>query len=110
MTPPGLPCRRCGVTAGKMTVLWKAAPNGSLAPYAAQCRPRCPKSTPARQDKPAQARTRTAIRPGLCPACGFDIVPGDVIAGAEGQSFHYECSPNETSRDRTWQRAGDATG
>jgi hypothetical protein len=36
-----------------------------------------------------------------------DIIPGDVIAGAGDQAFHYECSPNETSRDRTWQRGRD---
>jgi hypothetical protein len=46
----------------------------------------------------------TAIRPGKCPACTWDIVPGDVIAQVAGQRYHYECGPAETARDRTWQR------
>jgi hypothetical protein len=46
----------------------------------------------------------TAIRPGKCPACTWDIVPGDVIAGVGGQHFHYECAPSETARDRSWQQ------
>jgi hypothetical protein len=90
-------------------VLWRAAPDGSLAPYAAQCRPRCPRSTPARK-VPQAARARTAIRPGLCLACERDVVPGDLVAGAGDQSFHYECSPNETSRDRSWQQERTRTG
>lgn len=87
-----------------MTVLWRAAADGSLAPYAAQCRPRCQHNTPARQDRPQAARTMTAIRPGRCPACPRDILPGDVIARIGDSSYHYECAPAEASRDRTWQQ------
>lgn len=109
MSADGLPCRSCGAVTGNPVVIYGRDAVGALVPKAAKCRGRCAGSDPVRRGKPspvktARTRTRTAIRPGLCPACGFDIVPGDVIAGSADQSFHYECSPNETSRDRSWQR------
>lgn len=87
-----------------MTVLWRRARDGSLAPYAAQCRPRCPRSTPGRQDEPKASRTMTAVRAGRCKACPRDILPGDVIARVGDSSFHYECSPEDAARDQTWQQ------
>jgi hypothetical protein len=104
MSADGMPCRTCGAVTGNPVLIYGRDAVGALVPKQAKCRGRCVRQAPDRQDKPRAARPRTAIRVGLCPACDRDIVPGDVIAGAGDQSFHYECSPNETSRDRSWQQ------
>jgi hypothetical protein len=104
MSDDALPCRVCGAVTGNAVIIYGRDTVGALVPKQAKCRGRCVRQVPARQDRPRAARPRTAIRVGLCPACDRDILPGDVIAGAGDQSFHYECSPNETSRDRSWQR------
>jgi hypothetical protein len=84
-----------------MTRLWKPGPGGALAPYAAQCRPRCAAARPARL--PALA-VGTAVRPGRCAACPRDIVPGDKTARAGGQDYHYECAPAEAPQAQPQRR------
>jgi len=91
---PGLPCRRCGQVSRNGTVIYGRDKTGGLVPKSAQCTPRCPdrvRQGPGRSSSP-RTMTMTARRPGLCPACGRDIIPGDVLARDDGKTVHYECS------------------
>jgi len=100
----GLPCRRCGQVTENVVTIYGRDAMGALGPRQAQCTGPCPERAAVRQDKGSPEKTMTAIRPGKCPACGWDIIPGDVLATANGRHFHYECVPAQASRDRSWQR------
>jgi hypothetical protein len=90
MSTDDLPCRRCGEETGDLTRLWRTAPGGALAPFAAQHRTPC---APART---VALVTGTAARPGPCSACTREIAPGDKIARAgETRVYHFECAPAE---------------
>jgi hypothetical protein len=107
VTPPaaGMPCRRCNqVPAVGAVIIYGPDEKGALVARQAQCRGRCRRKAPARQDTPSRAVTMTASRLGRCAGCERDVIPGDVLARATGQSFHYECAPPEHSRDWTWRR------
>jgi hypothetical protein len=103
----GLPCRRCGKVTENVVTIYGPHATGALGPRQAQCKGPCPERAAVRQHKGSPERTMTAIRPGRCPACPRDILPGDVLAQVGGQVYHYECSPEQSSRDRTWQRERD---
>jgi hypothetical protein len=62
---PRMPCRRCGQPGGDVTLLWRADPTGALAPYAAQCRPRCPDPSPP--PRRARRRDRLELVTDPCP-------------------------------------------
>ena len=111
MTPPdaNLPCRRCNQVPSDAVVIWGADRTGALTPRAAQCRGRCNRDAPPRRDKPTLAVTMTATRPGRCAGCERAVLPGDVIARVADQSYHYECSPPEAPRSRTWQQDRSGT-
>lgn len=108
----GIPCRRCGKAGTDATLLWKPAANGSLEAYAAQCRQPCtvPAAAsprhPARSPGPPRPVVISATRPGICPACTWDIVPGDKIVSPGGGGYvHLECAPGGARVDE-----GDAAG
>jgi hypothetical protein len=108
----GLPCRTCGQTGSAVTVLWRADRLGKLAPYAAQCKGPCWKQA-AGARVPSGPAPVTAIRPGKCSACTWDIVPGDkIVRSGDGLFWHFECAPAESPRpqrrDRTRSRVTTA--
>ncbi len=108
MNEHGLPCRRCGQVAGNVTVVYGKDEVGTLVPRAAQCSPRCPQKAPRapERSRPADLTPITAIRPGLCPACTWDIVPGDKIVHlGEGRLTHLECAPAEAPRPQRRDRS-----
>ena len=91
----GIPCRRCGKTTADMTRLWKPSPGGALAPYAAECRGRCASSPDRRSPRaarPAKGLVGVASRPGKCPSCIRDILPGDKIVHLGTGSVHFDCA------------------
>ncbi len=107
-----LPCSRCGQVTRDAVIIYGPDQVGALVAKAAPCRGRCDKNAPDRRDSGARAVTMTASRPGRCAACERDIILGDVLARAPGQSFHYECAPPEDQqlrhRERTRTRQATA--
>ncbi len=105
MNQHGLPCRRCGQVTGDVVTVYGPTAAGALVPRAAECRGRCDRETPGRLAGGSRTVTATARRPGRCPACGFDIIPGDITALAAGVTYHYECSPPEDPQPQRPERA-----
>jgi hypothetical protein len=107
----GIVCRRCGEAVGEdQVVIYGTDVTGALVPKTAQCRGRCKGSAPGpapRQARQGRADPFTSARPGKCGACGWDILPGDVIIRAGGGHVHYECAPADQAappRDRNRTR------
>lgn len=95
MNETSLPCRKCKRVSGDATVIYGRDRTGALVPKAAQCKNRCPRAPQV--PVPSGPAAVTAIRPGKCSACTWDIVPGDkIIRGGDGRFWHTECSPAES--------------
>ena len=99
MSAEGLPCRKCGQITANPVIIYGRDRTGTLVPRAAQCRGRCGTAPVRREPRPARPARRlvvTAIRPGKCSTCTWDIVPGDQIMHLGDSRFvHFECAPAE---------------
>jgi hypothetical protein len=109
----GLKCRRCDRVTPDVVVIYSRNRSGALIPGTAQCKGNCP--APPSADGPRRPAPVTAIRPGKCAACTWDIVPGDKIArSGDGLFWHWECAPAEeqlpavATRERTRTRRAAA--
>jgi hypothetical protein len=81
-------CRSCGKTGVPMTVIYKSDGKGRMGPASAVCRGGC-----TRTRTRTRATTVTAFRPGICAACGFEIVPPNRIIRTRDGHVHEECAP-----------------
>ena len=84
-------CRACGAADVPLTVIHKVDASGKLVPAVGVCA----SCTAPRSQVKMQARVFSAIRPGICAACHYDILIGERLAKLDsGMVVHAECAGN----------------